>query len=183
MFVDACSFPGEAGLHYVFRPVRPTTLSVSGLNPLERLASMGLELPVAPGAVAAYVPWAITGNLLMTSGQLPWIDGNLLYKGKIGRELTPDQGYEACQLSTLNAIAQLADALGDLARVKRIVRLEGTLNVAPGFTGHPPVLNGASDLVFAAFGEAGRHTRMIYTNPEMPLDCACLVVVLAEISS
>jgi enamine deaminase RidA (YjgF/YER057c/UK114 family) len=170
-------------LAYVFKPVRPTTLSVSGLNPMERLASIGLALPKAPGAVAAYVPWAITGSLLMTSGQLPWIDGNLLYKGKIGRELTPDQGYEACQLSTLNAIAQLLDALGDLARVKRIVRVEGTLNVAPGFTAHPPILNGASDLIFAAFGEAGRHTRMIYTNPEMPIDCACLVVVLAEISS
>ena len=142
---------------------------------------MGLTLPKAPGAVAAYVPWAITGNLKITSGQLPWIDGKLLYAGKVGKDLTPEQGYEACQLSTLNAIAQLADATGDLARIKRIVRLEGTLNVAPGFTSHPAVLNGASDLIFAAFGEAGRHTRMIYTNPEMPLDCFCLIVLHAEI--
>jgi len=167
---------------YEFDPVRPTEMAIVGTHPLARLASMGLSLPKAPGAVAAYVPWAITGNLLMTSGQLPWIDGQLLYKGKIGRDLTPEQGYDACQLSTLNAIAQLADALGDLARVRRVVRVEGTLNVAPGFTTHPPVLNGASDLVFATFGDRGRHTRMIYTNPEMPLDCACLVVVYAEIS-
>jgi enamine deaminase RidA (YjgF/YER057c/UK114 family) len=156
---------------------------IAGIHPMERLTEIGLSLPKAPGAVAAYVPWAITGNLLMTSGQLPWIDGQLLYKGKIGRELSPEEGYDACQLSTLNAIAQLSDALGDLARVKRIVRLEGTLNVASGFTTHPPVLNGASDLIFAVFGEAGRHTRMIYTNPEMPMDCACLVVLYAEITS
>lgn len=170
-------------MSYQFKPVRPTAMEVRGQNPIERLASMGLSLPKAPGAVAAYVPWAITGNLFLTSGQLPWVDGNLLYKGKIGRELTPEQGYDACQLSTLNAIAQLADALNDLARVKRIVRLEGTLNVATGFTTHPPVLNGASDLIFAVFGEAGRHTRMIYTNPEMPLDCACLIVLFAEIAT
>ena len=168
---------------FEFKPVRPAGAQISAADPLGRLAGLGLSLPKAPGAVAAYVPWAITGNLLMTSGQLPWIDGQLLYKGKIGKDLTPEQGYDACQLATLNAIAQLADALGDLRRVKRIVRLEGTLNVAPGFTTHPPVLNGASDLIFAVFAEAGRHTRMIYTNPEMPLDCACLIVLFAEIEA
>ncbi len=170
-------------MSFVFKPVRPAAMSISGAHPLERLASMGLSLPKAPGAVAAYVPWAITGNVIMTSGQLPWIDGKLLYSGKAGRDLTPEQGYEACQLSTLNAIAQLAEATGDLARIKRIVRLEGTLNVASGFTSHPSILNGASDLIFATFGEAGRHTRMIYTNPEMPLDCFCLIVLYAEIAS
>ncbi|MBL8893356.1 MAG: RidA family protein [Rhizobiales bacterium] len=166
---------------FEFKPVRPAGVEIAGKHPLERLASLGLSLPQAPGAVAAYVPWAITGNLLMTSGQLPWVDGKLLYKGKIGRDLTPEQGYDACQLATLNAIAQLADALGDLSRVRRVVRLEGTLNVASGFTTHPPVLNGASDLIFAVFGDVGRHTRMIYTNPEMPLDCACLIVLYAEV--
>lgn len=166
---------------FEFKPVRPASLPISGANPLQRLASIGLSLPKAPGAVAAYVPWAITGNLLMTSGQLPWVEGQLLYKGKIGRDLTPEQGYDACQLAALNAIAQLADALGDLSRVRRIVRLEGTLNVAAGFTAHPSVLNGASDLIFAAFADAGRHTRMIYTNPEMPMDCACLIVIFAEV--
>ncbi len=170
-------------MDFAFKPVRPAGAQVVGADPLARLASLGLSLPKAPGAVAAYVPWAITGNLLMTSGQLPWIEGNLLYKGKIGRDLSPEEGYDACQLATLNAIAQLADALGDLRRVRRIVRLEGTLNVAPGFTTHPPVLNGASDLIFAVFGDAGRHTRMIYTNPEMPLDCACLIVLFAEVET
>jgi enamine deaminase RidA (YjgF/YER057c/UK114 family) len=145
-----------------------------------RLAELGLTLPKAPGAVASYVPWAITGELLVTSGQLPWIDGDLKFKGKIGRDLTPEQGYAACRLATLNAIAQLKDALGDLERVKRIVRIEGSLQVAPGFTASPPVLNGASDLINAVFAERGRHTRMIYTFSDLPLDCACLIVLWAE---
>jgi enamine deaminase RidA (YjgF/YER057c/UK114 family) len=149
----------------------------------DRLRQMGLALPEqAPGAVAAYEPWVIVGPLLYTSGQLPWRDGKTLdFRGKIGRELTPEQGYEACQIATLNAIAQLKAALGDLARVRRIVRIEGSLNVAPGFTATPGVLNGASDLVNRVFAERGRHTRMIYTSPDLPLDTPCLIVFWAEI--
>jgi enamine deaminase RidA (YjgF/YER057c/UK114 family) len=149
----------------------------------QRLTELGLELPPAPGAVAAYEPWVRVGTMLYTSGQLPWRDGKtLLYKGRIGGELTIEQGYEACRLATLNAIAQLKSALGDLERVRRIVRIEGSLNVAPG-TGDttPKVLNGASELVNAVFGERGRHTRMIYTSTEMPLDTACLIVFWAEV--
>ena len=149
----------------------------------ERLTSLGLTLPAAAAAVAAYEPWAIANGIIYTSGQLPWRDGHLLYKGKIGSALTPEEGYLACQLAALNAIAQLKAALGTLENVKRIVRIEGVLNVAPGFTDIPPVLNGASHLVNAVFQERGRHTRMIYTNPEMPLDCACLIIFWAEILS
>ncbi len=149
----------------------------------QRLAELGLELPPPPAAVASYEPWARTGNLLVTSGQLPWRDGKtLLFKGSVGRELTVQQGQEACQLATLNAIAQLKDALGDLERVRRIVRLEGSLNVAPGHTDSAPkVLNGASETLLAVFGERGRHTRMIYTFPEMLLGTACLIVLWAEV--
>jgi enamine deaminase RidA (YjgF/YER057c/UK114 family) len=149
----------------------------------QRLTELGLDLPPAPGAVAAYEPWAIVGSMLYTSGQLPWRDGRtLLFKGRIGGDLTVDQGYEACKLATLNAIAQLKSALGDLERVRRIVRIEGSLNVAPGFAGSPKVLNGASELVNAVFGERGRHTRMIYTSQDLPLDAACLIVFWAEFS-
>lgn len=149
----------------------------------QRLKELGHELPPAPGAVAAYEPWAIVTNMLYTSGQLPWRDGKtLLFKGRIGSDLTVEQGFAACQLATLNAIAQLKAALGDLERVKRIVRIEGSLFVAPGSGATTPkVLNGASELVNAVFGERGRHTRMIYTMPEMPLDAACLIVIWAEI--
>jgi enamine deaminase RidA (YjgF/YER057c/UK114 family) len=148
----------------------------------ERLKELGLTLPKAPGAVANYVPWAIVRNMLYTSGQLPWIDGDLKFKGKIGKDLTAEQGYEACRLAALNAIAQLKAATGDLEKVKRVVRIEGVLNVAPGFTGMPAALNGASDLVNAVFAERGAHTRMLYSNPEMALDCACLIVFWAEIA-
>ena len=150
----------------------------------QRLAELGLKLPAPPGAVAAYVPWAMMGNVVVTSGQLPWPDGKtLLYKGKIGGDLTIAQGYEACRLASLNAIAQVKQAAGgDLERVRRILRIEGSLHVAPG-TGEatPKVLNGASELVNAVFGERGRHTRMIYTFGEMPLDAACIIVFWAEI--
>jgi enamine deaminase RidA (YjgF/YER057c/UK114 family) len=148
----------------------------------ERLKELGLTLPKAPGAVANYVPWAIVRNMLYTSGQLPWIDGDLKFKGKIGKDLTAEQGYEACRLAALNAIAQLKAATGDLEKVKRVVRIEGVLNVAHGFTGMPAALNGASDLVNAVFAERGAHTRMLYSNPEMALDCACLIVFWAEIA-
>lgn len=153
-------------------------------SPESRLTELGLSLPDAPQAVANYAPWIISGGMLYTSGQLPWIDGQLIYKGKIGKDLTPEQGYEACRLSALNAISQIKSAVGRLSNVKRIVRLEGVLNVAPGFVGHPQALNGASDLISAVFRDSGRcHTRMIYTNPEMPLDCASLVVLWAEVNA
>ncbi len=155
----------------------------TGATAEERLHSLGLKLPPAAGAVAAYEPWTIVNGILYMSGQLPWVAGNLLYKGKIGADLAAEDGYRACQLGALNAIAQLKSALGTLERVKNIFRLEGVLNVAPGFVDTPQVLNGASHLLAEVFEARGRHTRMIYTNPEMPLDCACLIVLWAEVET
>jgi len=151
-------------------------------TPEQRLNDLGIELPPAPGVAGDYLPWIITGNLLMTSGQLPWINGVLQFRGKIGAELNVEQGYRAFRLSALNAIAQLRSALGTLDRVKQIVRLEGTFGCAPGFTEHPKVLNGASHIVNEVFGPRGRHTRMVQANTEMALDCATLVVLMAEIA-
>jgi enamine deaminase RidA (YjgF/YER057c/UK114 family) len=154
---------------------------LSDLTPDRRLQALGIVLPPAPGTVGDYAATATIGNLLMTSGQLPWIAGDLKFKGKIGRELTVEQGYQAFRLSALNAVAQLNAALGSLDRVKQIVRLEGTLNCAPGFTDQPSVLNGASHVINEIFGPRGRHSRMVYSNHEMPMDCATLVVLYAEI--
>jgi enamine deaminase RidA (YjgF/YER057c/UK114 family) len=151
--------------------------------PEQRLEDLGIELPPAPGAAGDYAPWIITGNLLMTSGQLPWINGDLKFKGKIGAELNLEQGYQAFRLSALNAISQLRSALGSLDRVKQIVRLEGTFGCAPGFMEHPKVLNGASHIVNEVFGPRGRHTRMVQANNEMAMDCATLVVLIAEIAA
>ena len=151
------------------------------MPPEQRIAKLGLTLPPAAGAVANYVPWAISGKMVMTSGNLPWRDGKLAYVGRIGRELSGADGYLSCQLSCLNAIAQIKDAVGELAKVKRIIRLEGTMWVDESFKDHPKCLNGASDLINMVFEEKGQHTRMIYTNPVMPLDCTSLVVLYAEI--
>jgi len=159
----------------------PATDSLDNSSPEERLRELGIELPPAAAAVGDYAPTIITGNLLMTSGQLPWIAGDLKFKGKIGAELSIEQGYQAFRLSALNAVAQIRKALGSLDRVRQIVRLEGTLGCAPGFIEQPAVLNGASHIVNEIFGRRGRHTRMVYSNNEMPMDCATLVVLFAEV--
>jgi len=156
--------------------------NLNGLTPEKRLQALGIELPPAAAAVGDYAPATIIGNLLMTSGQLPWIAGELKFKGKIGPELTVEQGYQAFRLSALNAISQLQAALGSLDRVKQIVRLEGTLNCAPRFTEQHLVLNGASQVINQVFGPRGRHSRMVYSNNEMTMDCATLVVLYAEIT-
>ena len=151
------------------------------MNTATRLSELGITLPAAPGAVAAYEPWVRVGNLLITSGQLPWQDGQLAYAGKLGAELDEEQGYQAARLCAINAMAQLQAAVGDLDRIKQIVRLEGNVHSAPGFRGHPQVLNGASELFNAVFAERGRHTRTALGINEMPLDAAVQLSVFAEV--
>lgn len=155
--------------------------SGQGFDPGGRLAELGLKLPPAPGPLGAYAPWIITGNLLMTSGQFCWRGNELAYTGRMGSDLDPDQSYDACRLAALCGFAQIRDALGSLDRVRQVVRLEGTMQVANGFSDHPLALNGASDLINEVFGERGRHTRMIYSNPEMPLNAPVLLVFTVEI--
>jgi enamine deaminase RidA (YjgF/YER057c/UK114 family) len=151
-------------------------------TPEERLAELGLQLPPPPpAAVATYVPWVRAGDLVVTSGQLPWRDGVMAYTGKLGAELTVEDGYAAARLSALNAIAQLKDAVAELARVRQLVRLEGNVHCAAGFQHHPQVLNGASDLLNEVFGERGRHTRTALGTNEMALDAAVLLVLWAEV--
>jgi enamine deaminase RidA (YjgF/YER057c/UK114 family)/catechol 2,3-dioxygenase-like lactoylglutathione lyase family enzyme len=147
-----------------------------------RLTELGIALPAPPAAVAAYSPWLRTGNLVVTSGQLPWRGGKLAYTGKLGDQLDESQGYEAARLCAINAIAQLKAAVGDLERIVRIVRLEGNVHSARGFRGHPQVLNGASDLFNEVFGERGRHTRTALGISEMPLDAPVQLSVWAEVS-
>jgi len=148
----------------------------------EKLRELGITLPPAPAAVGAYLPWTRTGNLVFTSGQLPWLEGKLAYTGKLGADLGVDQGYQAARLCAINAIAQLKAAAGDLERVRQIVRVEGYVHAAPGFHDHPKVLNGASDLLNEVFGTRGRHARTALGINEMPLNAAVQLVVLAEIA-
>lgn len=158
-------------------------LDLDNLTPEERLKSLGLELPNVPGSVGNYAPWIEVNGIIYTSGQLPWINGDMKYKGKLGDKLTAKDGYESFKISALNAIAQLKDAVGDLSKIKRIVRLEGSLQATSDFTEQPDALDGASELVNYVFGEKGRHSRMVYTDPSMCLDCTTLVVLWAEIEN
>ena len=146
-----------------------------------KLTELGLTLPEAPAAVAAYQPWIRTGNLVFTSGQLPLRDGEIAYAGKLGDELTEEEGYQAARQCALNAIAQLKAALGDLEKIHKIVRIEGYVHCAQGFRGHPQVLNGASDLMTELFGDRGQHTRLALGINEMPLNAAVQLAMTAEV--
>ena len=146
-----------------------------------KLMELGIQLPPPPPAVAAYEPWMRTGNLILTSGQLPWKNGELAFSGKCGAEITEDQGYQAARQCAINAISQLKAAAGDLDRVRQIVKVDGYVHTAPGFRGHPQVLNGASELIRSVFGERGRHARLAVGIDEMPLNAAVQICVPAEI--
>ena len=150
-------------------------------SPESRLAELGIVLPEPPAAVASYVPWVRTGNVIITSGQLPFQEGEIQFPGKLGVDLTVDEGYQAARLCAINAIAQIKDACGDLGQVTRILRLEGNVHSAAGFQGQPQVLNGASDLVSEVFGERGRHSRTALGIYEMPLNAAVQLSVMAEV--
>jgi enamine deaminase RidA (YjgF/YER057c/UK114 family) len=154
---------------------------MSGVSVQSRLRKLGIELPPAPKPVGAYVAVLRTGNLVVTSGQLPWKGDRLLCTGKLGTELSVEMGYQAARQCAINALAQLQSALGDLDTVRRIVRVEGYVHSGPGFREHPKVLDGASDLFNQVFDEKGRHTRTALGINEMPLDAPVQLVVWAEV--
>ena len=151
------------------------------VSPESRLAELGIVLPEPPAVVAAYVPWVRTGNVIITSGQLPFLEGEIQFPGKLGTDLDVEEGYQAARLCAINAIAQLKDACGDLGQVTRILRLEGNVHSAAGFQGQPQVLNGASDLVSDVFGQRGRHSRTALGICEMPLNAAVQLSMMAEV--
>ena len=147
----------------------------------QRLKQHGHEVPVAPEAIGFYVPVLRTGNLVITSGQLPLIGKELMFKGKLGTDLHEDEGANAARLCALNALAQIKSCIGSLDRVTRIVRVEGYVQSAEGFTKQPAVINGASELLVQAFGDAGKHTRIAVGANELPINAAVELVVWAEV--
>jgi enamine deaminase RidA (YjgF/YER057c/UK114 family) len=146
----------------------------------ERLAAMGLSVPQAVAPVANYVPFVIQGDSLWIAGQVSTDAGGGV-KGKLGAGLTPEQGQAAARLCGLNLLAQVKAALGDLDRVKRVVKLNGFVNVTPDFDPIPAVVNGCSDLMVAAFGDAGRHARSAVGVANLPLGFAVEVDGVFEI--
>ena len=151
-------------------------------TPESRLADLEITLPVAAAPVANYVTTVRTGNQLIVSGQLPLVDGKLLTTGKLGDSVAVELAVEAARYSMINVIAQVKAAIGDLSRVRRVVRLGGFIACTPDFTQHAAVMNGASDLAVAVFGDAGRHARSTVGVPSLPLDSAVEVEGLFEIA-
>ena len=148
-----------------------------------RLQALNLALPQAPAPSASYVPWVRTGNLVFISGQVPKSGGKDAYVGKLGREFDVAQGQEAARLCALSLLAHLDSAVqGDIGRVRRCVRLGGFVNSTPEFGEHPQVLNGASELMLAVFGDAGRHARAAVGVAGLPRGVAVEVEGLFEIA-
>lgn len=152
-------------------------------NPIEtRLADLGITLPSAPMPAANYVPFVVTGNLVFISGQISQNEGGLI-KGRLGADMDVAAGADAARACGIAILAQLKNACGgDLARVVRAVKLGGFVNSTPDFTDQPKVINGASDLMVAVFGDAGRHARAAVSAPSLPLGVAVEIDAVFEIA-
>jgi len=148
----------------------------------QRLAELGIEVPTPAAPVANYVGFVRTGNLVFTAGQVPLKDGKFLYQGIVGKDVTVEEAAEAAKLCAINIIAQLKAACGgDLDKVKRIVKLVGFVNGVPGFGDQPKVINGASDLMVAVFGDAGKHARSAVGAGSLPINLSVEIEAIAEV--
>lgn len=135
-----------------------------------RLTELGITLPKAAAPAANYVPYVLSGNQLWIAGQVTFWDGKLKYRGKVGVDISVEDGIAAARICGLNILAQAKAALGDLDRVVRVIKLGGFVNAPGEFHEHPKVINGASDLIVDVFGEAGKHARFAVGASGLPLD-------------
>ena len=150
----------------------------------QKLQELGIDLPTAAAPIANYVPYVVSANLLVISGQLALGPNGVAreHKGKIGGTVTPEQGIAAARLCAINVLAQAKAALGDLGRIRRCIRLGGFINASPEFATLPAIMNGASDLMVAVLGDKGRHARTTIGVAQLPLDCAVEVEAMFEIA-
>ncbi len=148
---------------------------------VQRLNDIGLALPALAAPVASYVPAVRTGNLIYTSGQLPLVSGTMAQEGKVGTDVSAEDAREAARICTLNGLAAIA-ALADLDSIVRVVKIVGFVSSASGFTGQPGVVNGASDLLVAIFGDAGQHARSAVGVAELPLNAPVEVELIVEVA-
>ena len=152
-------------------------------HPEERLAELGLKLPAVPKPAGAYVPALRNGDLVYTSGQLPLVDGALPATGKVGAAVSAEQAKELAQRCALNALAAVKAEIGDLAKVRRVVKVVGFVASDPSFTAQPGVINGASELLGTVFGEAGVHARSAVGVAVLPLDAPVEVEIVVEVGA
>jgi len=150
-------------------------------TPEERLAELGLSVPQVAAPVAAYVPSVRTGDYVYTSGQLPFVAGELQATGKVGAEVSAEEAKDLARLCALNCLAAVRAEVGELSAVRRVVKVVGFVASAPGFTGQPGVVNGASELFGAVFGDAGVHARSAVGVAVLPLDAPVEVEVVVEV--
>ena len=152
------------------------------MTPEEKLKSLGIELPEVPKPLGSYVPFVKTGNLVYLSGMLPLKGGKLTKTGRVGETVTLEEAAEAAKVAAINGLAVLRSAVGGLDKVKRCVRIEGYVSSAQDFADQPKVLNGASNLVFEVFGEAGLHTRTAIGVNILPLDSPVEISFIFEVA-
>ncbi len=145
-----------------------------------RLEALGITMPEVAAPLAAYVPAVVSGNYVYTSGQLPFINGELPATGKVGSDISPEQAKEFAAVCAVNALAAVKSQIGDLDRVSRIVKVVGFVASDPSFTGQPGVVNGASELLGTVFGKAGVHARSAVGVAVLPLDSPVEVEIIAE---
>ncbi len=146
----------------------------------QELERLGFTLPT-PRPVAAYVPAVRSGDLVFTAGQGPTVDGKPKFTGKLGRELTEEQGYQAAQLSAINCLACVKSVIGDLDKVEQVVKLLGFVASVDGFTRQPWVMNGASELLIKLYGDRGRHARSAIGTNQLPLDIPVEVEIVVRV--
>ena len=147
----------------------------------DKLKELGIAVPDAPKPVAAYVPAVKIGDYVYTSGQIPFVAGELKYKGKVGKEVSLEEGYEAARVCAINCLAALKSVIGSLEQVEKIVKVVGFVNSAPGFAERPKVINGASELFGNVFGKAGEHARSAVGVSELPIDAAVEVEIIVKV--
>lgn len=148
----------------------------------DRLKDLGLSLPETPTPAGNYVPAVRSGNMVYVSGHGPRHHDGTMITGKVGRDLTVEEGYAAARLTMLNCLASLKAEIGDLERVQRIVKLFGMVNCTEDFDRHPEVINGGSDLLTALFGERGKHARSAVGMQSLPRGIAVEIEFIAEVS-
>jgi len=147
----------------------------------ERIRELGFVLPSPPKPAGAYVPGVVTGGILFVSGQTGTVDGSLVYSGKLGQEVSTEDGYKSAQIAVLNCLAEAKAVLEDLERISRIVKVTGFVASAPGFGKQPMVVNGASELLVSIFGDRGKHSRSAVGVAELPFGAPVEVELIAEV--
>lgn len=146
----------------------------------QKISELGLTLPSVAPPAGSYLPSVTSGNLVFTAGQIPLVEGKLAATGKVGSEISLDRAQELARICLLNGLAAVKSELGDLQRVKRIVKIVGFVSSDPSFTQQPQVINAASDLLAEIFGEAGRHARSAVGVAVLPLDAPVEIELIVE---